>query len=100
VEEHGVDLDHEGEGGVGDVLVVHHRDGEADDYEGVVDQQLVGRPFPVVDDHVCCVVDEVPDGEGHQGMGGRSEGSDQVVTHLRVLIEKKRSPHPSNKRMN
>ena len=39
----------------------------------------------MVDDHVCCVVDEVPDGEGHQGMGGRSEGSDQVVTHLRVL---------------
>ena len=41
--------------------------------------------IPVVDDHVCCVVDEVPDGEGHQGMGGRSEGPDQVVTHLRVL---------------
>ena len=46
MEEHRVDLDHEGEGGVGDVLVVHHRDGEADDHEGVVDQQLVGRPFP------------------------------------------------------
>jgi len=51
----------------------------------VVDEQLVGGAFPVVEQHVQRVVDEVADGEGDEGVGGGVEGVDEVFAHPRGL---------------
>ncbi len=69
VQEHRVDLHHEGQGGVRHVLSGRHSNGEAENDEEVVDEQLVGRALAVVEQHVQGVVDEVADGEGDEGVG-------------------------------
>ena len=68
VEEDRVDLHHEGEGSVSHVLPAHDTDSKAENNKEVVDEQLVGRPLPVVDQHVQRIVDEVSDREGDESM--------------------------------
>ena len=81
VKEHRVHLHHEGEGRVGHVLPAGGGYGEAEDDQEVVDEQLVRGAFPMVEQHVQGVVDEISDGEGDEGVGGGVEGVDQVLAH-------------------
>jgi len=69
VQEDRVDLDHQGDGGVGHVGLVDGGNPEAGDDRQVVDQHLLGRPLvPGVEEHVKEVVEEVSDGKAHKGV--------------------------------
>ncbi len=79
VEEDGVDLDHEGEAGVGEELVAACCDAEAGDDAGVVEEKLVGAALRVVQRHVEEVVHEVSDGEAHQHVRQVAVAVDHVL---------------------
>ena len=85
VQEDGVDLDYQGESSVRDVLLTGDSQTVAEDDTEVMDQQLVGAPLPVVDQHVQGVVQEVADGETDENVTRVRELSNQVVPHLRSL---------------
>ena len=85
VQEHGVDLDDEGERAVRDVLVAGDGEAVAEGDAEVVQQQLVGAPLPMVDQHVHRVVQEVADGEAHEDVAGVRGLVDEIIMHLRGL---------------
>ena len=77
----GVDLDDEGEGGVGHVRHGRDCDAVAQDHHEVVQQQLIRRPLLVVDEHVEEVVDEVTHGEGDEDVDGVVKAVDHVCAY-------------------
>ena len=87
VEEDGVDLHDEGESHEGHELVGEHRDGVAEDDEAVVEQQLVGAPLAVVEDHVGRVVEEISDGEADEAVTGGGTAPLQIFRQVRCLGE-------------
>ena len=96
VEEDGVDLDDEGEGGEGEEGARVRAHAEAGDGADVVDQQLVGVLLTVplvVEVHVEEVVDEVAHAEGDEHVGGAVEGEGHVGEHLGVQVEPEGRPY-------
>ena len=70
VQEDWVDLHDEGESHEGHELPGEDRHAVAEEDEAVVEQQLVGAPLTVVDNHVGRIVEEVSDREADEGVTG------------------------------
>ena len=85
VKEDGIDLHKERESNEGHELFADDRDGVAEDDKRVVEEQLVGASFAMVEDHVSRVIEKVSDGEADEGMTALCEPSLQVVLHVRGL---------------
>ena len=96
MQEDGVDLDKEGEGGEGKEGAGVRDNAEAGDGADVVDDHLLGVPLTVplvVEVHVEKVVDEVAQAEGDEHVGGVVEGEGHVGAHLGVEVEPEGGPH-------
>jgi len=96
VQEDGVDLHEEGESHEGHELFGEDRHAVAEDDEAVVEQQLVGAPLTVVDDHVGCVVEEVSDREADEGVRCVGVLPLQICHHAGCLIKGCERPEPGD----
>ena len=68
VEENRVDLHHEGECPICHILPTSDSQRKAKNHQEVVDQQLVGAAFPVVDHHVQRIIEKISNRKTDQGM--------------------------------
>ena len=95
VQEDGVDLHDEREGGEGEQGAGVRAHAEAGDGADVVNEQLVGvllTVFLVVEVHVEKVVDEVAHAEGDEHVGGVVKGEGHVGAHLGVEVKPEGGP--------
>ena len=91
MKENRVDLCHEAESSIGNILVAEDSNTKTENDEEVMNKELPGAFLPVVEQHVKAVIDEVADGERDKTVAERGEAVDQVIMHLWGLVEGNRS---------
>jgi len=68
VKEDRVDLNHKGESSIGNILPAYNSQGEAKNHKKMMDQQLIGAPLSVIEQHVQGIIDEISYRKADQSM--------------------------------